>query len=634
MFVLILVLFVYDSICEPQSCNDYCTQLLSGQIGATWNFVCNCNSQNENKETNKTKRNIDNSAIYYEPLEYNSTSNELHNINQSFVILNPTSYNRNISNLKSEIHEKHKAGNDLINVSDNIVENQPFYLDIDIKESPEPGRSSQNYNDIDNLQLTERNLKDCIDLHMMIYFRRNGSNEIKKIVDEDNIKKYFHISDANLMMELNSKCHLPSKVLEQSLLQIEDILKSNEYPQFSGTDDYTTSHSIKVNSKDALISNDDNDDSSVSSSYEMSTKLPVIDFSRNTGKSKNPDTSLKHSYHNKLDWDSDFRKGIPEKILIRTANKNNSYYTTVTKQSELNQNLTMSLTTISGSTGKENQIAIHDSNNHNIKNKFKDISSNDTNSQYMSINNIKNRDPMPENLKFKETANLENISSNMKDFSIVTSTIIIPAEDEIDKIREIKLNYDIDTTTQNAIIEDKSTNVIYNNGNAMKYYNSGSSYTIKGLNSKQNSSLGQSLKNLPYRNINKSEKRFDLAFTTEADQTTIFFEDKSDLDISHSMLQLAVPLLESNKSIGFTYLNRTTAPENEIKLSKIVVTEYSNDTVVSIIDGIENLILIVATSLVNFVSLHYTSSRHEAYLSIVTIEEWNIKERSWRIFTI
>ncbi|KAM3968422.1 uncharacterized protein ACR2FA_001808 [Aphomia sociella] len=235
MYTLILIAAVTAATAVLQPCTDYCESLLSG-TNEVWRPDCVC-STNDNtniilmpRSKNKPASRRTEAAVYYEPAEH-VPSERVSFVYHPFIILNPTfrrhtiSHNMNPSvkvspriadDIKDETKRriKYKRKNNVTHKLDiQLEEDRPLYLDVSVQESSNSRSSAKELGELGDMQLIEQNLMDCIDLHILVYCKKNNNiTELKKIWGENKFKKYDNMSDSELMINIKNKCNQPSNI--------------------------------------------------------------------------------------------------------------------------------------------------------------------------------------------------------------------------------------------------------------------------------------------------------------------------------------------------------------------------------------------------------------------------------------
>lgn len=200
---------------------------------------CLCPAEHQNNKLKLHQRpqdkripTIDDSAIYYEPFRTNPIRS-MSFVNKPFSIVNPPLLRQNWEEKghKSHLINRNKStrsANGGYQEKNNIVHNidieqeVPIYLDIDIYQGINNEHLfSKAKSELENFQLSENDLIECIDLHILIYSRNNDiDNDLIKIWDSEKLDKYKSLSDSDLLIDINSKCHHPSNIIKKSVQAI------------------------------------------------------------------------------------------------------------------------------------------------------------------------------------------------------------------------------------------------------------------------------------------------------------------------------------------------------------------------------------------------------------------------------
>lgn len=177
---------------------------------------------------------ISDKTIYYEPAEISSVPNGSF-IYHPLVILNPAFIDDSTADGTSQTNSKSSKEIQTIKYKrkDNFAfkanpesKDTPIYLDIDIKHPSDHERSSKvQSRSSDSIQLVEDHLKDCLDLHILINFRKKDRyNDLKEIWNDDKLKKYYNLSNSDLIIEIQNKCNHSADFIEQSFQEIKASL--------------------------------------------------------------------------------------------------------------------------------------------------------------------------------------------------------------------------------------------------------------------------------------------------------------------------------------------------------------------------------------------------------------------------
>ncbi|KAL0852087.1 hypothetical protein ABMA28_000331 [Loxostege sticticalis] len=171
-------------------------------------------------------------------------------------------------------------------------------------------------NNLKKLELTEDDLTECIDLHILVYSRKSdqGAN-IEDMWDETKINKYKKLSDADLMIEIQSKCHQPSKIVHESLEEIKNSWRRNAQHRSSqdlGTKKHFENYTENEKLMDVIITDPNsqfNSKFTVDNMIPLSTEEPIEMISLlpvttdNTNFNSNVPSS---SIISEINWSTDF----------------------------------------------------------------------------------------------------------------------------------------------------------------------------------------------------------------------------------------------------------------------------------------------------------------------------------------
>ncbi|XP_031767408.1 uncharacterized protein LOC116413282 isoform X4 [Galleria mellonella] len=246
MYTLILVAVLTSAVAVLQPCTDYCESLIAG-TNDMWRPDCVCSTDDSTKPVSRPRSKIKpafqhgETAIYYEPAEH-VPSEGVSFVYHPFIILNPTFRRHSVSNtvnpaikitshIEDNIKEetkpstKYKRKHNFTQKLQTEPEERPLYLDIAIQDTVRSRSSVKEFSSIDDLQVIEQNLLDCIDLHVLIYSRKNNNiTKLKEIWGDNKFKKYDNLSNSDLMIKIQSKCGQPASVIKQSLNEIKKAL--------------------------------------------------------------------------------------------------------------------------------------------------------------------------------------------------------------------------------------------------------------------------------------------------------------------------------------------------------------------------------------------------------------------------
>ncbi|KAL0902454.1 hypothetical protein ABMA27_000317 [Loxostege sticticalis] len=377
--ILIALLMAMAQTQTLDSCTEYCDLLEYDHLRLNWrpDCVCSLEYQGSNHRNNQPTKlyphlPLENTEIYYEPSDeysYDRTSFVEH----PFYIVNPTFRKQNFQNVENrkarKIHINNREGE-----PDRRIDNQepgvnaersleietvdvPLYLDIDLYKSVKNGKSNDmKTNNLKKPELTEDDLTECIDLHILVYSRKSdqGAN-IEDMWDETKINKYKKLSDADLMIEIQSKCHQPSKIVHESLEEIKNSWRRNSQHRSSqdlGTKKHFENYPENEKLMDVIITDQNNSQFNskfkVDNMIPLSTEEPIEMISLlpvttdNTNFNSNVDSS---SIISEINWSTDFTtssnlevKNVTEPTTeIIESNYNESRIDKVFKNDSLSQ---------------------------------------------------------------------------------------------------------------------------------------------------------------------------------------------------------------------------------------------------------------------------------------------------------
>nr|XP_053624843.1 homeobox-like protein HDP1 isoform X2 [Plodia interpunctella]XP_053624844.1 homeobox-like protein HDP1 isoform X2 [Plodia interpunctella] len=506
--------------------------------------------------------------ILHEPIVLNPSTDVLF---EPFIILNPSANNKITpinSSQESEHHRKHKRNNNFIQVRSNDTESQPLYMDIDVSKSPGQ-RSSQNINDLYTLQINEHDVKDCIDLHLLVHFRKKGVNAANQIWDRYNtIKQYFHITDGNLMMVLEKKCNLASNILNQSVQYVEQLPKVKQAHKVPEINNFKDNHKINSNY-----------------TYKKDSDSLVSSIKPETLSVNNESDILENSYHNKLDVHLEPNIILNKKLLntksmvFRSLNENQKLNKTKISKNTPDNSIQP---IVSGQELDRNEVTLSTS----VENKHEYIE-NEILHRQKKINKTQYNNSLYEenyeNSLDNETRKIKN------DINSTQNTI----DEVIDSLEQNKSNVYLvtaqpTTTFTNEVYYNTSQNI-----GDVDYTNFLSSkHDIKMIsmnNATRNSSEGWKQTSNYSHNYNLQEglkENYNIDLYNPQTNNMLTEATESDDTIKNSTEGVLIES-ESKKSNATKYFNRT-IPENDVRILRIDVTKHTNDTVSTFIDVTEN----------------------------------------------
>ncbi|XP_028164670.1 uncharacterized protein LOC114355838 [Ostrinia furnacalis] len=307
------------------SCTDYCNYLQFGQLPIFWRPECKCameyqkNNIFKNSLTKiKPHSGLDNSAIYYEPADdypFRRTSFDKYPIH----IVNPTYHKQDNMNAEnrndrrtakngetSRSIKKRKLNDSKLHKIDIDADDLPIYLDIDIyKRIKEEKSNEQKTNELKTIKLSEKDLIECINLHILVYSRKSDQDaDLKVMWDETKINKYKDLSDSDLMIEIESKCHQPAEIVHKSLEEIKNSWpKKSQSPQdFHGK--YIRNNLKDQNKKEKVVAVTDTTET-LPTKESMKTVSQYSSTTNSTKDYTDISPNFDHSKINKVYWTTD-----------------------------------------------------------------------------------------------------------------------------------------------------------------------------------------------------------------------------------------------------------------------------------------------------------------------------------------
>ncbi|XP_052752674.1 uncharacterized protein LOC116413282 isoform X2 [Galleria mellonella] len=490
-----------------------------------WRPDCVCSTDDSTKPVSRPRSKIKpafqhgETAIYYEPAEH-VPSEGVSFVYHPFIILNPTFRRHSVSNtvnpaikitshIEDNIKEetkpstKYKRKHNFTQKLQTEPEERPLYLDIAIQDTVRSRSSVKEFSSIDDLQVIEQNLLDCIDLHVLIYSRKNNNiTKLKEIWGDNKFKKYDNLSNSDLMIKIQSKCGQPASVIKQSLNEIKKALPRKN----------ATEHKPGQNDKfDEII-----------------TELPKA-------------TDIKGSYFTRSDElsSSTVKTTSAEKTQFEEKTTTSKYFSK--SLNNLSKNNIKLISTRS--------TALNASNEQNEINQQTLTSTIEPTIQYYtedSVTTSYNNRHITQSFSKKDS--LLSVSP--------TSSEAIPENEYLPK--NILKDSNISNTSTEHFFSD-----LPNNHSDKDINTIGFSYTDS------------------HENISPAETSTENAVIDHSNITKNYQDLQSEGRVHKEHI-----LLNSTTTVGD---NRILYPEGEMKIPKVIVKEYPNDTVISEISGNELL---------------------------------------------
>lgn len=196
---------------------------------------CDCQNRLPTSNSHITKSKED-SGIYYEPVNQNYSSQDLilRFLNHKILITN-TSQSSAVQDRHDENHSrttnkyKRTDGKYPKSKEDSNEQLLHLYLDLDLDTTKNNNRSQieELKKMIENFQAVEKDLSECINLHIYIFSKYVDTN-MKTNTNWGQNAKNDNLSNSLVLTEIQSKCEQPVSIIKQSIYQIQQGFSQEE----------------------------------------------------------------------------------------------------------------------------------------------------------------------------------------------------------------------------------------------------------------------------------------------------------------------------------------------------------------------------------------------------------------------